>query len=144
MMIIFIYICILVLNLATIFMTYKMLGKDLVQKEKMKFIVVGIAIMYMIVSLIYWASTKNIDLGDASETGKNLIIFTFVPINSMIVLPFLASSYKYFKQGRLKNEKFKNRIILVCAILIIILIIEFFYFKDIQNSILNMIQANTK
>ena len=140
-MVIFIYLCILILNIVAIFMTYKFLGEDLEKKEKSIFIIVGVAIMYMLVSLIYWLSTKNINLGATNEMGKNFIIFTFVPINSMIVLPFLASSYKYFKQGRLKTQNFKNRIILISAILIIVLILEFFYFKDIQNSILNMLAA---
>lgn len=143
-MVIFIYLCILILNVVAVFMTYKFLGEDFEQKQKLTFIVVGIAIMYMLVSLIYWLSTKNIDLGTTNEMGKNFIVFTFVPINSMIVLPFLASSYKYFKQGRLKTQNFKNRIILIAIILIIVLVLEFFYFKDIQNSILSMIQAAQK
>lgn len=143
-MVIFIYLCILILNVVAVFMTYKFLGEGFEQKQKLTFIVVGIAIMYMLVSLIYWLSTKNIDLGTTNEMGKNFIVFTFVPINSMIVLPFLASSYKYFKQGRLKTQNFKNRIILIAVILIIVLVLEFFYFKDIQNSILSMIQAAQK
>ena len=143
-MVIFIYLCILILNVVAVFMTYKFLGEDFEQKQKLTFIVVGIAILYMLVSLIYWLSTKNIDLGTTNEMGKNFIVFTFVPINSMIVLPFLASSYKYFKQGRLKTQNFKNRIILIAVILIIVLVLEFFYFKDIQNSILSMIQAAQK
>ena len=143
-MVIFIYLCILILNVVAVFMTYKFLGEDFEQKQKLTFIVVGIAIMYMLVSLIYWLSTKNIDLGTTNEMGKNFIVFTFVPINCMIVLPFLASSYKYFKQGRLKTQNFKNRIILIAVILIIVLVLEFFYFKDIQNSILSMIQAAQK
>ena len=140
-MIIFIYLSILLLNIVAIFMTYKFLGENFEKKEKSIFLVVGIAIMYMIVSLVYWLSTRGVDLGVNNEAGKNLIIFTFVPINSMMVLPFLASTYKHFKQGRLKKQNFKNRIILLCVILIIALILEFFYFKDIQNSILNMLAA---
>ena len=140
-MIIFIYLCILLLNIVAIFMTYKILGENFEKKEKSIFLVVGIAIMYMIVSLVYWLSTRGVDLGINNEIGKNFAVFTFVAINSMLVLPFLASSYKYFKQGRLKKQNFKNRIILLCVILIIALILEFFYFKDIQNSILNMIAA---
>ena len=143
-MVIFIYISILVLNLVAIFMTYKMLGKEIAQKEKMTFIVVGVAIIYITVSSIYWLSTRNIDLGTAKELGKNFIVFTFVPINCMVVLPFLASSYKYFKQGRLKKQNFQNRIILFSVILIIVLILEFFYFKDIQNGILNIVQSAQK
>lgn len=141
-MAIIIYICILLLNLTAIYMTYKFLGEEIEKKEKFIFIAIGTAIMYVLVSLVYWLSTKNIELGTTSEKGKNLITFTFVPINIIIALPFLAKSYKYFKQGRLKKEKFKNRIILIGVILIIALIVEFFYFKDIQNGILSMIQAS--
>ncbi len=139
-MVVIIYFCILILNLAAIFMTYKFLGEEIEQKEKLIFIVIGTAIMYLLVSLIYWLSTKGIDLGNNADIGKNLITFTFVPINSMVVLPFLAKSYKYFKQNKLKQDKFKNRVILITIILIIILILEFFYFKDIQNGILSIIQ----
>lgn len=93
-----IYLCILVLNLAAIFMTYKFLGKEIEQKERLIFIVIGTAIIYVLVSLVYWISTRNIDLGVSSQMGKNLITFTFVPINSIITLPFMAKSYQYFKQ----------------------------------------------
>lgn len=143
-MVIFIYLSILILNLVAIFITYKFLGEKIEQKEKVIFIVVGVAIVYITVSLVYWLSTRNIDLGTSNELGKNFIIFTFVPINSMVVLPFLANSYKYFKQGRLKKQNFRNRIILFSVILIIVLMIEFFYFKDIQNGILNMVQSTQK
>ena len=143
-MIVFIYLCILLLNLVAIFTTYRFLGEDFEKKEKSIFLIIGIAIMYMIVSLVYWLSTRGVNLETNNEMGKNFIIFTFVPINSMLVLPFLASSYKNFKQGKLKKQSIKNRIILVCVILIIVLILEFFYFKDIQNSILSMMQATKK
>lgn len=136
-----IYLCILVLNLAAIFMTYKFLGKEIEQKERLIFIAIGTAIIYVLVSLVYWLSTRNIDLGVSSQMGKNLITFTFVPINSIITLPFMAKSYQYFKQKRLKQEVLRNRIILIGTILLIVLIIEFFYFKDIQNGILSIIQA---
>ena len=140
-MVIFIYLCILALNLAAIFMTYKFLGEDIEKKEKAIFIVIGIAIMYMTVSLTYWLSTKNIDLGVSKDVGKNFITFTFVPINSMLVLPFLARSYKYLKESKLSTQKFRNRVILATVILVIALIVEFFYFKDIQNEILSIIQS---
>ena len=136
-----IYICILLLNLIAVFMVYKFLGTELEKKEKMLFIVVGIAIMYLTVSFTYWLSTKNIDLNISNDMGKNLIVFTFVPITGIITLPFMANSYKCYKNGRLKLKKYKNRIILISVILIIALVFEFFYFKDIQNGILNIIQS---
>lgn len=140
-MIAFIYIGILILNIVAILLTYKVLGKDMDKKSKGIFIAVGIAVIYLLVSFVYWLGTKDIDLGVNSETGKNLITFTFVPVNAIIMMPFLASSYRNWKDGMLKNEPFRNRCILMGFILLIVLIIEFFYFKDIQNGILSILQA---
>jgi hypothetical protein len=141
-MILFIYLCILALNAVAIFLMYRFLGTNIEKKEKWIFIAVGIAFMYMLVSFVYWLSTKDIDLGTNSNLASNFITFTFVPVNSILILPFLASSYRYWKEGRLKPEKFRNRIILAVIILLIVLVIEFFYFQDIQNGILSLVQAN--
>jgi len=139
-MIIFIYACILALNLVAIFLTYHFLGKEMDKKSKGIFIVVGIAIIYMLVSFIYWISTKDIDLGTSGTAGKNLITFTFVPVNAIILLPFLANSYRQFQAGKLKSIPFRNRCIVLVIILVVLLVFEFFYFRDIQNGILNMLQ----
>lgn len=141
-MILFIYLCILALNAVAIFLMYQFLGTNIEKKEKWIFIAVGIAFMYMLVSFVYWLSTKDIDLSTNSNLASNFITFTFVPVNSILILPFLASSYRYWKEGRLKPEKFRNRIILAVIILLIVLVIEFFYFQDIQNGILSLVQAN--
>ena len=139
-MIIFIYACILALNLVAIFLTYHFLGKEMDKKSKGIFIVVGIAIIYMLVSFIYWISTKDIDLGTSGTAGKNLITFTFVPVNAIILLPFLANSYRQLQAGKLKSIPFRNRCIVLVIILVVLLVFEFFYFRDIQNGILNMLQ----
>ena len=135
-MVIIIYLGILLINVVAVFMVYKFLGTDMEKKEKLIFIAIGTSIMYVTVSFVYWLSTKNVDFGDIRSYGENFITFTFVPINSMITL-----SYKYFREGRLKQDKFRNRVILMIAVLVVVLIIEFFYFKDIQTGILNIINS---
>lgn len=143
-MLAFIYICILLLNLVAILLTYHFLGKDMDKKSKGIFIIIGIAAIYLLVTFVYWIGTKNIDLGNAKETCKNLVTFTFVPVNAIIIMPFLASSYRKLKNGDLKIEPFRNRCILLGIILVIALIIEFFYFKNIQNGILAILQTVKK
>lgn len=141
-MLVFIYLCILLLNLVAITLTYHCLGKNMDKKEKGIFIIVGIAIMYMLVTFVYWISSKNINLEVESDIGKNLITFTFVPVNAIIVLPFLANSYKHWKDGKVKSQQFRNRCILISVVLIIALVIEFFYFQNIQNGILAILNSN--
>lgn len=133
--------CILALNLVAIFLTYHFLGKEIDKKTKGIFIIIGIAVIYMLVSFIYWIGTKDIELGTNENFGKNLITFTFVPVNAIIILPFLASSYKNLQSGRLKSVPFKNRCILLAIALVILLVVEFFYFKDVQAGIYNILQS---
>ena len=140
-MLLFIYFCILILNVVAVLLNYRFLGTTIEQKDKWIFIIVGIAVMYLLVNIVYGFSTKEVDLGKATTTTKNLITFTFVPVNAILILPFIANSYRYYREGRLKVQNFKNRIILLVIILFIVLMIEFFYFKDIQTGILSMIQA---
>lgn len=143
-MLLFIYICILALNAVAVILTYHFLGNESTKKERWIFIAVGIAILYLLVSIVYGISTNGVDLGANAETGKNLIVFTFVPVNGMVILPFLAHSYRHWKLGDLKTEPFRNRCILLAVILLVLLVFEFFYFKDIQNGILTMIQNSQK
>ena len=98
--------------------------------------------MYLAVTGVYWLSTQNTNFPNAN-VAQSLITFTFVPVNGIVILPILASSYRYVKEGRLKVEKFRNRAILLAIVLVIILIMEFFYFKDIQSGIMQVLQKGT-
>lgn len=138
-----ILVFILVLNIVAIALTYYCLS-DIEKKEKIIFIAIGIAVIYVLTSFVYWISTKNIAIKAVSETGKNLITFLFVPINGIVVLPILAKSYAKYKIGNLKIDKLRNRGIVLAIILVILLAIECAYFKDIQNKVVTMIEENQK
>lgn len=138
-----ILILIIVLNIVAIALTYYCLS-NLEKKEKLIFIVVGIAIVYMLTSFVYWLSTKNVAIKEVSEATKNIITFIFVPTNGILILPILAKSYSKYKIGGLASDKFRNRAIVLAVILLIILIIECSYFKDIQNGIVSVVEENNK
>lgn len=138
---IFIILFILLINIVNIFAIYKLLGKDIGNKEKVIFIAVGVAVMYMLVSVVYWLSSIGINQ-NAADVGRDFITFTFVPVNGLCVLTFLSSSYKKYKEGHLKTNILRNRCLVLAVVLIILLIIEFFYFKNIQNNALEMLNNN--
>lgn len=130
---------ILILNIVSIFLMYKCLtGID--KKEKLVFIAAGVAIMYVLTSIIYWISTRSIEITEVSNLGKDLIIFAFVPVNSIIVLPIFAKSFSKYREGRIDNRILRNRGILLGIILIILLVIECIYFKNIQEQVVNLIK----
>lgn len=134
---------ILLLNIVSIVLMYYCLG-DIDKKEKLIFIAAGTAIMYVLTSFIYWISTKSIEITQVSEQSKNLITFLFVPINGILILPLFAKSYTKYKYGSLNKTVFTRRGIVLGVVLLIILIIECIYFKNIQEQIVNMITENIR
>lgn len=138
---IFILLGILVTNLIAITIVYQFV-KRLPQKEKFIFIVGSVAAVYGLVSLVYWLSGFGIDQ-TLHENSKNFIIYLFVPINAIILIPYIASGYTKFKLKSIKKETLQKRIIVMSILAIIILIIQFFYFKNIQVNIKNIVKNNT-
>ena len=134
----FIIFFILILNIVSILLMYRSLN-DRTPKEKYIYIAMGIAIMYVLTSIVYWISTRNIEISEVSDLGKDLIIFLFVPINGIIVLPLFARSYCRFKDGGINGTVLRNRGIVFGIILLILLIIECGYFENIQNQVVKMI-----
>ena len=134
---------ILILNVVSILLMYKSLNNR-TSKEKLLFIVIGIAVMYILTSIVYWISTKNIEITEVSDYGKDLIIFLFVPINGIIILPLLARSYCKYKDGGISSTILRNRGVVFGIILLILLIIECAYFENIQNQVVKMITSNNK
>ena len=132
---------IIVLNIIAIALTYYCLS-DLEKMDKVIFIAVCVAIIYMLTTLVYWISTKSIAVKEVSDLGKNLITFLFVPINTLVVVPLFAKSYNKYKTGFLAFDKLRNRGIVLGAILLIILIIECVYFKNVQNTVITLIEKN--
>lgn len=132
---------ILILNVVAIGLTYSFLS-NIDKKERIIVIAVGIAIIYALTSFVYWISTKDVAIKEVSELGQNIITFLFVPVNAIIVLPLIAKSYNKYKIGRLAPDKLRNRGIVLGIILLIILIIECSYFKDIQNGVVALIEEN--
>lgn len=96
----------------------------------------------MLTTFVYWISTKSVAVKEVSDLGKNLITFLFVPINTLVVVPLFAKSYNKYKTGFLAFDKLRNRGIVLGAILLIILIIECVYFKNVQNTVITLIEKN--
>lgn len=136
-----IMIFIVILNVVAIALTYYCL-ENMDNKEKIVFIAVGMAVIYVLTSFVYWISTKDMGAQDIVKQSKDLIIYMFVPVNTILVLPILAKSYRRYKSGRLKTNQLRNRIVLLAIFLFIILIIECSYFKDVQANIINIIEKS--
>lgn len=69
-----------------------------------------------------------------------MIIFSFVPVNTIILLPILIRSF-YKKQSKKITMEKLNKIVMTMSIVAIILMIgEFCYFRNIQKGIAKILE----
>ena len=133
---------ILIFNIVSILLIYRcLLGIE--KKERFIFLATGVAIIYMLTSISYWISTQNVEITEVSETGKDMIIFLFVPINGILILPLIAKSYAKYRANNLRKKILTNRCMVLGAFLLILLVIECIYFKNIQDGVVNLIKEQS-
>lgn len=111
---------------------------------KAGFIIIGLFVMFIITLIIFHISSSGINFENAevyNET-KKLLLAVFVPVNGLIVMPFVANSlYKLYDQT-ITQESFNKRIIILSIIFIAILIFECSYFKSTQQGIIEMLNKS--
>ena len=64
-------------------------------------------------------------------------VFAFVPVNALIVEPFIIRSYYKTKEKELSQEKFSKRVIAVAIIVVCLVIGEIVAFRNMQVNIMN-------
>ena len=129
---------IVLLNLFSIVLVYKMLS-SMELSDKMKIIIISEIIMYVMVQIIYNLSSGNIPENIAKKS-RTMLVFTFLPINMMVLFAPIAKNLAKIKSKELKKEKFKEKIIRIILIDIIIIICETMYLNSIQSGIIKMIE----
>ena len=72
-----------------------------------------------------------------TKSAKSFVTYMFVPVNIILVMPFVANTYCKLKLGQIKKVPLRNRCIVIACCAILILVIEYFYFKNIQINIAN-------
>jgi len=130
---IFIMLAIVVANLIAILLIYQFI-KKLPKTERIIFIAISFAIIYVLVSIIYWISGFGID-SRINEAAKDFITFTFVPVNVILLVPFIATKYNKLRFKEIQKGEFVKRLIVVGIVGIVILTMECVYFKKMKNNI---------
>ena len=129
----FLIIAILVTNVIALTIIYQIL-KRLPKKEILIFLAASFTIIYILVSIVYWLSGIGVE-PNVHAASKNMIIYIFVPVNLIFFVPYIAFQYRKLKDKKGNINDIANKFSIVVVLLILALIIEFFYFKNIQNNI---------
>jgi len=133
----FILLCIGAINIMTLIGVYRCL-KDVSPKGKIAFLAIGFGGIYLLVSGIYHLSTLGLDAQVSLEGAKQFITFTFVPVNATISLVFMARNYSKLLAKQTTKEKFQKNCIIVIVILVIAMVLEYFYFRSVNQSMIEM------
>lgn len=139
---IFIMLALLLANGIAITLIYQFV-KKLPKMNKIIFIVASFAIVYLLVSVIYWISGFGIEK-NINEAAKDFIIFAFVPVNVIIFIPFIANKYNKLMLKKIKKEDFIKTIVIVSILALIVLTIECLYFKGMKKNIKQLNETVTK
>jgi len=137
MMNIYLTIAILLANLVGLAIVHQFI-KRLDKKQKLIFIGISYGLMYILISIIYWFSGFGIDK-QVHEASKNFILYLFVPVNVIVIVPYFATQYMKYKTKQIEKNKFANRLTILVVVLLIVLVTEFIIFKNIQNNIKDII-----
>lgn len=133
---IYLMIGILAANLIAIAIVYQFI-KRLEKKQKLLFIAISVAMMYILISVVYWFSGLGVD-EKVHEASKNFVLYLFVPVNVILFVPFFASQYMKLRLKKVSPEKFVNRLSVLVVLLAVVLVGEYFYFRNIQDNIKSM------
>lgn len=129
----FITLFIVIANVVAILLIYHSFSKKIEKTKKMLYTMISVGVIYIIVLIIYSLSSIGYESSIAS-VGRDFVTFSFVPINAIIILPFLIRSFNKSKEKEITNEQLNFRTIVIGIITLIILISEFFYFRNIQEN----------
>ena len=125
---------IFVANIVSILLIYHSFDKRIEKTKKLLYTMISMGVVYIVVLIIYFFSSIGIDK-EIAKSSKQMITFTFVPVNSIIIIPFLIRSFNKRKDNEISGEQLNKR-----AIAAILVVGEFFYFRNIEKEIGKIIE----
>lgn len=130
-----------VTNIIAIVLTYQFI-KKMPKKDIIVFLATSVAIMYILVSIVYWISGFGVD-STIHDAMKNFVTYLFVPINIILFVPYFALQYTKFKSKKIKVQQLSKKLSTLLIFLVVVLIVEYFYFANIQKNVKDITENQT-
>lgn len=102
-------------------------------EEIYRFLGIGAVIVFMISFVLVWLNPVNIDNASAQNTMNLINTLLFAPINSLILLPYMASVKNREREEKITYEGANKRRIIAVIAFALILWIESGYLKSFQT-----------
>ena len=138
-----IYVIIIILFLVYLSWTWKSTKSFEGNFTRISYIIIGTACITLSTFIIFLISKNGITypVQDMIGATRNIILLTFVPINGFFILPQIANIIGRIKNDDITPEQLKRRLVIFIIAIIVIVIFECSYFKNIQNGIIQLINS---
>ena len=131
----------IILYIILIAFTAKSLGDTIELRTKVIYIIIGLIVMTIITSIVFFISTKEIKYENVNlaNSVRNILITVFVPVNGIITMPYLARLLSKINSNEITQLKLKKTVTILAILFIVLLVFECSYLKNTQIGILNII-----
>ena len=108
--------------------------------EKIMYIAIGFMISLVVTVVLFNFSSKGIEypVEEMFTKIRNITILAIMPINAILLLPYLGKQISKLKFDEITEDEFSKRIIVFAIILIAFAIFEVKYLTSIQLGILDI------
>ena len=134
---------ILLANIIAAVLIYHSIDRKIEKSKKILYIMVSMGIIYIFVLMIFSLSSIGIPK-ELAKYAKDMIIFTFVPVNSIIIVPFFLRTVNKGKTKELSIEKLNIRMSILAVIIILLFAGEYFYFRNTEKEIVDIVNEKQK
>ena len=124
-------------NIIAILLVYYSFGKEDKQKRFMNTLI-AIGAMYILILAVYFLSSLGIEKVSVSSQAKTMLTLAFVPVNSIIFLPFIIRTYRKVKEKSITQSALNLRTAIIIILVLIIIVYEFFYFRNFQKNLVEL------
>ncbi len=129
---------ILIANIVAILLVYHSFDIRIEKNRKLMYTMIAFGIIYILTLIIYFFSSLGIDNKNISDSSQNMITFTFVPINTIILLPILIKTFNNRKNRKISTSQLNRTAIIILVVAIILVVLEFFCFRNMQKGIIDI------
>lgn len=113
------------------------------KSKKVIFILIGIAIVYIVTLIIFNISKEEISYQnmDSQNAIQNVLVTVFTGLNGIVLIPFIAKTFERVHSQEIEKEKATKRIFIILVAFVIVVIFECDYLKETQEGILKIFQS---
>ena len=111
--------------------------------KKILYTIIGLIIMYIVTMITFNISKTgiNYDNPQMEKDIGNILILIFAGLNSLVVLPYMAKLLSRINDEEIEKNQVGKRIMVIVVVLLICLMMESGYLKDIQKGIINVYET---